>query len=51
MGHYQRWDIANLQLNMKKSEPFTVDYSYRKEDAMSVERKHGESEKENSIEK
>ncbi|MCF8070526.1 MAG: carbon-nitrogen hydrolase family protein [Desulfobacterales bacterium] len=34
MGHYQRWDIANLQLNMKKSEPFTAAYNFIEDDAV-----------------
>lgn len=51
MGHYQRWDIANIQLNMKKTEPFTGDYQFKGEDAASVAGKQGGSEKDDSLEK
>ena len=51
MGHYQRWDIANIQLNMKKAEPFTGDYQFKGEDAASVAGKQGGSEKDDGIEK
>ena len=51
MGHYQRWDIANIQLNVKKTEPFTGDNKYRKEDAVSGAQKPAGSEYDDSVEK
>ena len=42
MGHYQRWDIANIQFNMKKTEPFTVDAASREDAAGSMAGKQGE---------
>ena len=35
MGHYQRWDIANLQINTKGLEPFTVKINPQEEDTLS----------------
>ena len=50
MGHYQRWDIANIQFNMKKTEPFTVDAASREDAAGSMAEKQGEGEKDERIE-
>jgi hypothetical protein len=51
MGHYQRWDIANIQFNMKETEPFTVDIRSVEDAAASMTGKQKEAEKDDSIEK
>jgi nitrilase len=51
MGHYQRWDIANLQLNMTKAEPFTAGNRPGTEDDPSMRGEQEESEKNTGLEK
>ena len=50
MGHYQRWDIANLQLNMKKSEPFTAGCKCIEDDSIFVEEKEDNATGEDKFE-
>ena len=51
MGHYQRWDIAKIQLNLKKTEPFSSEIKFSKKELEGRPTISGESEQEASTDK
>jgi amidase/nitrilase len=51
MGHYQRWDIAKIQLNLQKTEPFSSEIRFTKKELEDRSTTPVESEKEASTDK